>query len=286
MAPEPRRPWPAAARVAVFVAIVAAGLWAAASLGLFTGTPVGKAGLTAAGEFFSRALSPTPTSEAPPPFGGLSLLPNVLAGAWRTVVFAAAAIGLALTVGVLLGFLGSTAWWAGEEARAGRGRWAVLAGLYGATRVLIAMLRSVHELIWAVIFLAALGRSDLAAVAAIAIPYSGIIAKLVSELIDEAPRGPALALRGAGGGPVQVFSFALLPRALPDIAGNVFYQFECALRSSTILGFFGYPTLGYYIASSFENLYYGEVWTYLYALFALVLLVEWWSGALRRRLVA
>jgi len=48
---------------------------------------------------------------------------------------------------------------------------------------------------------------------------------------------------------------------------------------------FGFPTLGYSIAASFENLYYGEVWTYLYALFALVLVMDWWSGALRRRLV-
>jgi ABC-type phosphate/phosphonate transport system permease subunit len=44
--------------------------------------------------------------------------------------------------------------------------------------------------------------------------------------------------------------------------------------------------LGYFIAASFENLYYGEVWTYLYTLFFLVAVVDWWSGALRRRLVA
>ncbi|MHC4471736.1 MAG: PhnE/PtxC family ABC transporter permease [Planctomycetota bacterium] len=280
----PRRQWPVGARVAVFVAILAAGLWAAAALGLFSGAGVGEAGLAAAGKFFSRALSPSLVSEAPPPFGGASILPSVLRGAWNTLVFAAAALGLAFALGMVLGFLGSTAWWAGEAARTGTLSRTLLAGTYGAVRVFIAVLRSVHELIWAVIFLAALGRSDLAAVAAIAIPFSGTMAKLVSEVIDETPRGPALALRAAGASPVQVFAFGLLPRALPDIAANLFYQFECALRSSTILGFFGYPTLGYFIGASFENLYYGEVWTYLYALFGLVLLTEWWSGALRRRL--
>ena len=76
----------------------------------------------------------------------------------------------------------------------------------------------------------------------------------------------------------------MLPRALPDMGAYAFYRFECALRSSAILGFFGYPTLGYYISLSFENLYYREVWTYLYALVLLVALVDWWSGALRRRL--
>ncbi len=89
MAPEPRSPWPAVGRVAVFVAILAAGLWAAAALGLFSGADIGAAGLSAAGEFFGRALSPALTSEAPGPFGGLPLLPNVLEGAWRTIVFAA-----------------------------------------------------------------------------------------------------------------------------------------------------------------------------------------------------
>jgi phosphonate transport system permease protein len=64
-----------------------------------------------------------------------------------------------------------------------------------------------------------------------------------------------------------------------------FYRFECALRSAAVLGFFGFPTLGFYLAASFENLYYGEVWTYMYALFALIVAVEWWSGVVRKRFV-
>jgi phosphonate transport system permease protein len=77
-----------------------------------------------------------------------------------------------------------------------------------------------------------------------------------------------------------------VPRALPDMCAYAFYRYECAVRSSAILGFFGFPTLGYSISASFDNLHYGEVWTYLYALMALVVAVELWSGALRRRFVA
>jgi ABC-type phosphate/phosphonate transport system permease subunit len=58
------------------------------------------------------------------------------------------------------------------------------------------------------------------------------------------------------------------------------------LRASAVLGFFGFPTLGLFIRLSFDNLFYREVWTYLYTLFLLVALVDWWSGALRRRFVA
>ncbi len=284
------RPLPLGARGLVLLALFASGAWAAARLGVH-GVSAGEAGLAEAGRFFSHALSPALASEAPPPFGGRSILPDVAEGARLTVVFAAAAVGLAWVVGLLLAFLGATAWWRGDLAGA-RSRPArillrgVMPALYGTTRVVIALLRSVHEFLWAILFLCAMGRSNTTAVLAIAIPYAGTFAKVFSEMIDEAPRGPALALRAAGARPVHVFLFGLLPQALPDILAYTFYRFECGLRSSAVLGFFGYPTLGYFLSASFENLYYGEVWTYLYALVALVLAMEWWSGALRRRFVA
>jgi phosphonate transport system permease protein len=152
--------------------------------------------------------------------------------------------------------------------------------------VLIALMRSVHELLWAILFLAAFGLNTASAVLAIAIPYAGTLAKVFSEMLDEAPRGSAFALRSAGAGPTQVFLAGTLPRALPDMAAYAFYRFECAVRSSAVLGFFGYETLGYYLSASFENLHFREVWTYLYALSAMVLLLEGWSALLRRRFVA
>ncbi len=292
MAPDfPKRPFPLGIRGLLLTGIIVAGLLSAHTLGLFTSSEgPGRSGLRVALEFFSHAFSPALRSQAPPPHGGASLIPGVLEAIHQTVIFAAAGLGLALVLGFVLGFLGSTVWWSGDmgERRGIVGRLisrAVMPSVYAATRVVIALLRSVHELIWAVLFLAALGRSDFAAVVAIAIPISGTLAKLFSELIDETPRDAALVLRAAGAGPVQVFSFGLLPRALPDMAATALYQFECALRSATVLGFFGFPTLGYAISASFENLYYGEVWTYLYALLALIVMAEWWSGAIRRRMV-
>lgn len=273
--------------------IVAAGLAAGLVLELDPRDLVpSTGGLAVAGEFFSRALSPAVTYEAEfVPESAPPLLLKVAAALRTTVLFAAAGMSLSILVGIVLGFLGSTAWWV-EDPVGGRARRRRLLGhgsslaLYGGTRALITLMRSVHELLWAVLFLAAFGLSNLAAVIAIAIPYGGTLAKVFSELIDETPREAGNALRAAGASSAQVFLFGLLPRALPDMSAYAFYRFECSLRSSAVLGFFGYPTLGYYLAASFENLHYGEVWTYLYALCLLVLLVEWWSGALRRRFVA
>jgi phosphonate transport system permease protein len=249
-----------------------------------------RGGLSIVRSFFSAMLRPAFDYEAPVPAGTPPLLLEALAAAHRTLVFATAAMSLALAGGFALGFLASTSWWSDELVGTSRGtRW-LRRGLgptvWGAARVLIVLMRSVHELLWAVIFLAAFGLNTASAVVAIAIPYAGTLAKVFSEMIDEAPRDSAFALRTAGAGATQVFAFGLLPRALPDMCAYAFYRFECAVRSSAVLGFFGFPTLGYSISAAFENLHYSEVWTYLYALAILVVAIEIWSGALRRRFVA
>ena len=232
--------------------------------------------LSVVGDFLAAALRPALASST-----GSSLLHDVAAGLKATVAFAAAGTSLALLLGAGLGLLASSAWW--EDDRSGAlGRFGGPA-ITGATRIVIAVMRSVHELLWAMLFLAALGLSPATAVLAIAIPYGGTFAKVWSEMIDEAPRDAARALRGAGGTRGQVWILALVPRALPDMSSYAFYRFECALRSSAVLGFLGFPTLGYHVSLTFENLLYRETWTFLYALFLLILAIELWSGALRRR---
>lgn len=242
-------------------------------------------------EFFAAALGPALDYESPVPDGTQPLWLSALSAARRTLVFAAAGMSLALVAGSVLGFLGSSAWWAGDPAGGRTGSRRALARalapvLYMTTRAVIVGMRSVHELLWAVLFLAAFGLNTTAAVVAIAIPYAGTLAKVFSEMIDEAPRDSSLALRAAGASPLSVFCFGLLPRAAPDMCAYAFYRFECAVRSAAILGFFGFPTLGYHIAQSFENLHYAEVWTYLYVLMALVVGIELWSSAVRKRFVA
>jgi phosphonate transport system permease protein len=277
-------------RSIVLVAVLTAAAWGTWMLSHEPGEiRITQGGLSLAWTFVSRAVRPALTYESDVPAGTTPLVVKALKAAETTVTFAAAALSLALAGGIVLAFLASSAWWMGDPVRARSPRGRILRFVapivYGTTRVVIAVLRSIHELLWAVLLLAAFGLGHLTAVLAIAIPYAGILAKVFSEMIDEVPREPASALRDAGASPLQVFLFGLLPRAIPDMTAYAFYRFECALRSSAVLGFFGFPTLGFYIAASFENLLYGEVWTYLYVMFGLVALMDWWSGALRRRFV-
>lgn len=289
--PEIAAPSPIGRRGVLLLAIAAAGVAAYLSLGLSLShlTPRGS-GARVLVDFFSRALTPALSYESDVPPGTLPILLKAFSAMRRTIVFAAAAMSLAVLFGLLLGFPASTAWWAGDPAgastRLGRFfRRSVAPVIYGGTRTLIALMRSVHELLWAVLLLVAFGFNTFSAVIAIAIPYGGTLAKIFSEMIDEAKRDSAEALRATGAAPAQVFFFGLLPRALPDMAAYTFYRFECAVRSSAILGFFGFETLGYHIKASFDNLHYGEVWTYLYTLVFLVVILEVWSSGLRRRFV-
>ncbi len=276
-------------RYALLLTILFAGVWAAWILELSPRAAFANAeAWQLVGRFFAAAASPALYSESE--FGNL-LLPGLIEALRATVVFAAAAMTLALVFGALLGVLASATWWRiVSEAVDARGfalrsiPKVVAPALYVAARALITFMRSIHELVWAILFLASLGLSNASAVIAIAIPYAGTLAKVFSELLDEAPRSSAEALRAAGASPLQTFALGIVPRVLPDVAAYSFYRFECALRSSVILGFFGYPTLGKLIAESFNELYFHETWSYLYALIILVALMEWWSGTLRRHL--
>ena len=215
-------------------------------------------------DFLAAALQPTLLSGA-----GESLLPVVTDALVATVAFAACAMSVAVAFGGLLGALSST-------RVMGRAAWPF--------RLLASGLRSVHELVWAMLLLAALGLSNSVAVLALALPATGVLAKVFSELFEEAPSGAERALVDAGAGRFQALALGVFPRAAPDLGAYAFYRFECALRSAAVLGFFGFPTLGLRIQQSADNLLFGEVWLYLYALIGLVAATELWSAVLRRRL--
>ncbi len=287
------RPKPIGVRFGIMLNLALAGVIAALLLDLSpTDLVPSSGGIATAGKFFSRALSPALQSEGRfVPANAAPLLTVALHATWVTLLTGAAAMSLSLVLGVLLGFAASSAWWSSPGIVGGTGvlgflRRSIAPMLCGLSRLLIIAMRSVHELMWAVLFLAAIGLNNLAAVIAIAIPYGGTLAKMFSELVDEAPRESAHSLRGLGASGLQTYCFALLPRAMPDLIAYAFYRFECVLRSSAVLGFFGFPTLGLYIRQSFSATNYGEVWTFLYALLALVILSDAWSGAIRKRVLA
>ncbi len=232
-------------------------------------------------EFLHAALHPASTYEAASvPPGTPPFLRKVALALLTTIQYAGASVGLALLLGALLGFLGSRPWWRTDPSRDSHRTPKHFARVL--VRGVSLLLRSIHELIWAILLFAALGSSPLVAVLAIAIPYSGIFGKVFAELLEEAPTSAAEYLSGTGAKPVAAFFIGILPRALPDLLAYTLYRLECGIRSATVLGFAGIPTVGYYLKLSFDSLHYREVWAYLYALLVLVLLFDRWSAAIRK----
>ena len=206
-----------------------------------------------------------------------SYLRIALEAAWQTVAYAVAGITLAVALGFPTGIIAS-----GVLARSARIRWPAVVG----TRFFLAFTRSIHELVWAWLFIVAIGLSPMAAILALAIPYGGILGRIYSEILQDVPEEPLRALRASGASEVKVLLYGRLPIALPDILSYTFYRFECAIRAATIMSFVGIGGLGYHILLSMEDLNYDEVWTLLIILVALVAVVDMWSTAVRRSLVS
>jgi len=208
------------------------------------------------------------------------LSPDILAAgaqaSWTTVAYAVTGMTLALAIGLPLGVVAS-----GVLTRVG---WVRRLNV-GSARFVLAFFRSIHELVWAWLFVAAVGLSPVAAVLALGIPYGGVLGRIYSELLQDVPEGPLRALRGAGASEWRVLWYGRLPMALPDMLSYTFYRFECGIRSAAILSFVGLGGLGYQIQISLADLNYGRMWTFVLFLILLVLLVGGWSGIVRRRLV-
>ncbi len=138
-----------------------------------------------------------------------------------------------------------------------------------------AVLRSVHELFWALIFLQLFGLHPLTGVLAIAIPFSAICAKVYAEILEEADLLPYKTLP-SGSGRIAAFFYTRLPMVWPQIKTYTAYRLECGLRSSAVLGFVGLPTLGFYLDVFFRQGLYSQAAALLIVFYLLIASMRWW----------
>jgi phosphonate transport system permease protein len=142
-------------------------------------------------------------------------------------------------------------------------------------RIFCAFIRAIHELFWALIFLQFFGFHPLTGVLAIAIPYSGIFAKVYSEILDETDPTPGRLLP-PGTGIVSSFLYTRIPACWVQLRTYTAYRLECGLRSSAILGFVGLPTLGFFLESAFSQGHYSEAGAMLILFYVLIATMPLW----------
>lgn len=147
---------------------------------------------------------------------------------------------------------------------------------YTPVRLFCAFIRAIHELFWAFIFMPITGLNSLCGILAIAIPYAGVFAKVYAEIRQESDRRPARALP-ANSSRISGFVYTTLPIIYRDLKNYTSYRFECALRSSAILGFIGLPTLGYHLETAFREGMYSEAAALLYSFYLLIISIRFWA---------
>jgi len=192
-------------------------------------------------------------------------------------------MAMALLLAVPTSLLASRALSLRAASRAGRaGVWSRVVRM--PVRGLLIFLRSVPEIVWALLFVRAVGLGPTAGVLAIAITYSGMLGKVYAEIFESVDQRPAHALLQAGSGRLTAFCYGILPSAAAEVVSYTVYRWECAVRASVVMGFVGAGGLGQQIDLSMRMFAGGEVASMLLAFFVLVLLADLLSRFLRGRL--
>jgi phosphonate transport system permease protein len=216
----------------------------------------------------------------PPKIEGEFLL-LVAKETWRTVAIATAGIALALVLAVPLALLSVRV----LSVSALAGRMDTLPSvLRTATRWVMIVLRSVPELIWALVFVRVVGLGPTAGVIAIALTYGGMLGKVYAEILESGEGHATQSLLRNGSGRMQAFFYALLPQNAAELTSYTVYRWECAIRSSAVLGFVGAGGLGQQMDASMKMFNGSEVATMLIVFMALVWVADKASAWLRLQL--
>lgn len=216
-----------------------------------------------------------------PPDVEPDFLAMVAREAWRTVAIATAGIALALLLAIPLTLVSTAA--LSVSALPGRMH-ALPFALRQAVRWLLIVLRSVPELVWALVFVRVVGLGPTAGVLAIALTYSGMLGKVYGDILESGETHATTSLLRNGAGRLQAFFFGLLPQNAAELTSYTVYRWECAIRSSTVLGFVGAGGLGQQMDTSMKMFDGAEVSTMLLVFIALVWLADLASSALRKAL--
>jgi len=157
--------------------------------------------------------------------------------------------------------------------------------IYHGVRALIGVCRAVPDLVWALLFVTAVGLGPFAGALALTIHSIGMLGRLLAETIEDMDMGPMEALASTGAGRLQIFSHAVVPTVLPSLLGITLYRLDDNIRSSLVLGFVGAGGIGFQLLTAMNLFDYQTVSLLIIITFVLVIGAERGSALLRKRLL-
>jgi phosphonate transport system permease protein len=169
--------------------------------------------------------------------------------------------------------------------RIGTGRMSLpVAAVRQLVRWLLVLLRSVPELVWALLLVRIVGLGPAAGVLAIALTYCGMLGKVYAEILESSDGHATAALLCNGSSRLAAFLYGALPESAAELASYTIYRWECAIRGSAVMGFVGAGGLGQRMDESLKLLDGGQVSTMLIVFVLLVGIADLVSNMLRERL--
>ncbi len=226
--------------------------------------------LKAVGQFLKDFLVPAHSPE---------FLRLLAVETWRTVAIATVGMTLAWILAVPLVVIGTRA----LSLSAIKGKMDMLPTVVRQVlRLILIFLRSIPELVWALVFVRVAGLGVTAGVLAIALTYAGMLGKVYIEILESADQHAAQSLMRTGAGRLQTLCYALLPQSAGELTSYTVYRWECAIRSSAVLGFVGAGGLGQQLDVSMKMFRGDEVASLLLVFMLLVWLADKISALLRK----
>jgi phosphonate transport system permease protein len=157
--------------------------------------------------------------------------------------------------------------------------------IFNATRNLLSLIRSLPELVWALVFVSALGLGPLPGVMALAFVTVGFMGKFFAESIEVVGENAVEGIQAHGANRLQVIWYAMLPQAMPDFIGSLLYILDHNLRAAAILGLVGAGGIGYDMVMSMRLFNYNRIILIVMSIYLLVTLLDRLSAHLRIKLI-
>jgi len=152
-------------------------------------------------------------------------------------------------------------------------------------KTLLVGIRTFPEILFAIIFVSAVGPGPIAGILAMGVNSVGFLGKVFSDVVEAIDSGPSEAIRAAGGNDLHVFFYSVIPQVLPEFASYVLYRFEINLRAASVLGLVGAGGIGAPLIQRLQFRRWDEISMMLIVIVVVIIVVDTLSTNVRRRLV-
>jgi phosphonate transport system permease protein len=216
-----------------------------------------------------------------PPDLGPGFLRSIVEPVAQTLGISVIGTLIGVAIGALLGIPAAAPY--AEDDRARGAAWLARHALRAACRGVLSLLRAIPELLWALLFVVAVGFGPFAGTLALGFHTGGVLGKLYADTLEEVSPLPLRGLRATGATPLQILAWGAWPEARRMLVSYTVLRWEMNLRTSTVVGIAGGGGIGIALYNAVQLGAYAQAATLIAAIYGLVVATGWLGDAMLRR---